>query len=144
MTSRERIVFIDDEPFFARSYVEKLEQDYNVIYNDNVEDGLQSVRNQNDLRLLILDIMMPSPASVSGEDTEQGLGTGLWILRQILPRVQNRNRPLPVCILTNRKPNIVVEAVTKLGIGEELVVVRHKSDTPAFYLPRLVRQLIDR
>jgi len=144
MSEKQKVLFVDDEPMFARAYVEALEKNFDVIYRTNVQDGMIAIRTLPDLRLLVLDIMMPPPEEVPEEEVEGGLGTGVFMLKQIKSRVISKNRPLPVVILTNRRPDVVEQAVRNQGFTEDFVSIRQKNDTPAFFLPRLVTQSIQR
>jgi CheY-like chemotaxis protein len=138
------VLFIDDDGFFARPYREELESaGYKpVLFCDNAEDGLALIRTNQEVCIIILDIMMPTPQGVSANETNQSLDTGLWILHQTHDVILKRS--LPVLVLTNRAMEIVEEGIRRLEIPAHLINVRQKIKTPAMNLPMYVRQLLSR
>jgi CheY-like chemotaxis protein len=131
----EVILFIDDEELYARRYINHLEkQEFVVHYCDRAEDAQRFLEQNTDIRGIVLDIMMPTPETVSDQVTNHGLDTGLWVLQQLKDYVICK--PRPVLILTNRHPQIVEDGVRRVGLPSWLVEVRRKVETPAFYLPK--------
>ena len=140
----KQILFIDDEPYYARDPVESLQKaGYEVVLEDNAESGLTYLRaNAGSLGLVILDYMMPTSATGHETETLDGLATGRWLLREAREFLELHH--LPVLILTNRN----VETVTK-EVGEfdsmkvrKLISVRHKTQSSRSYLPTIVEQIL--
>jgi CheY-like chemotaxis protein len=125
----DTILFIDDEAFFARRYIEELKTNFEVTFCESAMEAIEIIREGEEFKAVILDIQMPPPMGLSPQTTNGGLDTGLWLLREVRNIVIQR--PLPVAILTNRLPNVIQDVVDKMGFPEQLIEVRHKTDTPA-------------
>lgn len=93
------ILFVDDEPRYAASYVEELQMTgYDVKYATNVDEALSVfTRVLGSIELLILDIMMPPGHNFKDVETVLGTRTGLFFFE----RVRLRKPDLAVVILTN-------------------------------------------
>lgn len=138
-----RILFVDDEPFFARNYVQALERaGHEVILKDNAQEGLDCLVNLfNPIHLIVLDFMMPTPAGVAEQDTEGGLATGRWFLTEAKKHVEEKQ--LPVIVLTNRAAETVTSIVRDdVQLGEKQCRILHKTQTPAFYLPTVAKMML--
>lgn len=101
------ILMIDDEPWETESYVDDLKlSGWDVIFKSNVDDGLLFLReNLDQIKLLILDIMMPPGKTLSDVDTQYGLRTGVHLFRQIRMLTPD----LPIWFLTNVSDEQVAE-----------------------------------
>src|SRR5690242_19172073 len=93
------ILFVDDERRHISSYVTELEElGYIVICENSVDQALHFLdKNRSNLKLLILDIMMPQGKSFKRMDTEEGRRTGIYLFEQ----VKERAPELCVIVLTN-------------------------------------------
>jgi CheY-like chemotaxis protein len=138
----DTVLFIDDEAFFARRYIEELKTNFTVIFCESAIEAIELIRNGDEFRAVILDIQMPPPKDLSPQTTNGGLDTGLWLLREVKDLVIQR--PLPVAILTNRLPNVIQGTVDKMGFPEQLIEIRHKTDTPADKLVIRLQIMIQR
>ncbi len=93
------ILFIDDEPNRVEVYARDLRMSgFEVLFKDSVDQALAAIQEEPALiSLMILDVMLAPGESFEGEDTNEGLRTGINLynrIRTIVPR-------LPVIILTN-------------------------------------------
>ena len=137
------VLFIDDEPFFMRRYVEALEERGCIVhFCEGAEDAAPLLAEHSNINALVLDIMMPTPPEVSDDITNGGLETGLWLLGTLEKTVAERG--LAVLILTNRNPRFVEERLRKSRIRRDRMEVRSKIETPAFYLPDAIAALVER
>ena len=93
------ILFVDDERRHISSYVTELEElGYTVVCENSVDQALQFLdRNRSNLKLIILDIMMPPGQAFKKLDTDEGRRTGVFFFE----RVKERAPELPVIVLTN-------------------------------------------
>lgn len=93
-----RVLFIDDDRRRMNKYVRELaENGHDVIFEDNVDDALNTLRSQKDLDLAIIDISMPPGTEYKFEDTVGGTRTGLALYDTI-----RAERPeLRIVALTN-------------------------------------------
>lgn len=97
------ILFLDDEPRLMHSYKDYLQrkldpEGYKVIFHSKVDEALEFFeRHINEIRLVILDIMMPTGDRLSGSRTNGGLTTGLLVYEKIREAAPN----LPIIFFTN-------------------------------------------
>ena len=94
------ILFIDDEPFAVRYYLEELREGFGkqrVVYVNNLEEA-QRVLNQNiqNIEIVILDIIMPPSRDWDKELV--GLDAGIKFLMDNINQVNTHN--IPVMLLT--------------------------------------------
>lgn len=135
------VLFVDDEGFWAKPYRERLEDAFGHIhFCDDVDEARDYFAKTLTIDILLLDVMMPTPEGADPQETNSGLDTGLWLLKQM--RDELIRRRVPVIMLTNRRRSIVDDGVRALDFPEGLVEVRLKQDTPAFYLPSRVSILV--
>jgi CheY-like chemotaxis protein len=132
---KRSIVFYDDEGWIVQPYVVELEKDFEVHFFEDVTNGEQIVANP-EIKLLILDVMMPTPTGVAASATNNSQSTGIWFLKQIRNTVISR--PLPVIVLTNRGISAVKAEIDGLGFDPRLVFIRSKNDV---VLPSKLRQV---
>src|SRR6185437_9682819 len=97
---KRKILFFDDEGYVLKPYLRELEKDFDVHFFEDITNGEKILANHPDIKLLILDVMMPTPEGVASSATNDGHSTGTWFLKQIRGIVVNR--PLPVIVLTNK------------------------------------------
>ena len=138
---KHHILFIDDEGWFLKPYISELEKDFEVHFCSDVTQGQKIISKKVELKVLILDIMMPTPEGVAASATKNGDSTGVWFLKQILNTIVSR--PLPVVILTNRGKSLVTKEVSKIEIDANLVKIRTKTEAPPDHLRKLVKEMID-
>ncbi len=137
------ILFIDDEPFAVRYYLEELREGFGkqrVVYVNNLEEA-QRVLNQNiqNIEIVILDIIMPPSRDWDKELV--GLDAGIKFLMDNINQVNTHN--IPVMLLTNRSLPIISDEIQR--IREKITArfeVRTKLDTPAWRLPDYVTIMI--
>jgi CheY-like chemotaxis protein len=138
-----RLLFIDDELFFAAPYVTALEDaGWYVRSAVTVEEALEAIRNDSEIAAVVLDIMMPPPLGVSAETCDHGLTSGIFFLESAAPHLIAKQ--LPVLILTNGSRDRVDAAIRVLALPDGLVEVRQKIETPRFYLPKAMQRLVHR
>ncbi len=139
----DEVLFIDDEKFYARPYVEALEENGFIVHSCfRAEDAAKFLQQNPQIGCIVLDIMMPTPPGVPASETNQGLDTGLYLLSKFADDVTSKR--YPVLILTNRNPEAVEQGLGRLGLPEFLVEIRRKIETPAFYLPQALQALLAR
>ena len=133
------ILFVDDEPWYVDSYVQELKLSGYDVHFQNCQDGMDTAaeffeRNERQVELLILDIIMPPGSTFQNTDTEMGLRTGVAFFEQA-----RAVRPdLPVIILTN----VSDEHVRERFISEDKCLYLCKEDYYPFELCTEVEQLL--
>ncbi len=128
------ILFVDDERRRMRSYVEAIElSHYQVKFESDVDDALNFFeKNCDQLKLLILDVMMPTGNSFDDEQTNDGLRTGICFYQ----KVRQLNRNIPVIIFTNFRNNELT------NIESEKTLVFHKDGVLPFELASNVDRIL--
>jgi CheY-like chemotaxis protein len=92
------ILFVDDEPRELDSYKLELEMSgYDLVFEPDVDNALQFLEeNQNEIKILILDLMMPVGKAFENAPHE-GMRTGM----DFYDRIRKTLPSLPVIIFTN-------------------------------------------
>lgn len=130
-----KVLFIDDDRRRMNKYVRELEDnDYEVIFEDNVNDALTTLRSLKDLDLVILDISMPPGTEYKFEDTVGGTRTGL----ALYDTIRSERPELRIVALTNVSDSRVAEHFGKDGRGPGQLV--RKPDV----LPRQFAEFVGR
>jgi CheY-like chemotaxis protein len=108
----ENFLIIDDDPFFLE-YVEMtlLDSGYSCLSARNGTEGLNMLRKNNNIRLIISDMQMPP-----------GEWGGLWLIEQLKEFVDT-----PILILSEK--GTVSKAVESIKAGAKDYVEKSKIDT---------------
>lgn len=143
----KKVLFIDDERHKLAYYIEAVEEaDYEVEFCETAALGLARLRERcAEFDLVILDVQMPTPGGITPVDTNNGLETGFWLLRQARELIETNT--LPVIIFSNRSLDVLDTALVEhrnLLPRSELLSRTTKSSTSAMQLPPLITQTINR
>ena len=128
------VLIVDDDRLPMRFYVRALEQKgFAVKHCLDSESALDFVKKEGAaIRIVILDIMMP-PGTYSAEETNEGLRTGFFLLKDLRKECPN----VPVLVLTNVKNE---DTLKEFKEGALLKVVQ-KMYCPPFDLVELVEEM---
>jgi CheY-like chemotaxis protein len=139
---KQHIVFVDDDGFYAGKWIEALEQLFDVKHFVDAGSAVKYINDNPGIRAVILDVMMPTPQTVDQSETDDGMSTGLWVLRNIGRHMIARQTP--VIIHTLRKVDEINASVSKYKFPDGLVTVHAKYETTRDDLRRLVQLKISR
>lgn len=135
-----KVVIIDDDTFWMIPYrTALLRRGLDVLYAATVQDGLHALLDPN-VRVVLLDVMMPAQPPYDIEEVEEGLSTGIRVLQDLRNRVISRE--LNVVLLTNRGVDIVRDRVAAAGFDEDLVRIYAKNETSPVLVGDLVSMLL--
>lgn len=137
----KKILFVDDDRFFASAYVESLSETFKVVCVYEVRKALDILRSDDSFSAAIVDVMMPPPKGFEAE-THEGASSGIWLLSEVRNEIIQRN--LPVIVLSNRGSHYVEQELAVIGLPSNLITVSTKMAVPSFQLPRLVGAAIAR
>ncbi len=141
-----KILFIDDDNFYTQLYkeclIEELEPPFTIETYERVTMGLNAVAATEEIALIILDIMMPTPLDVDAGATCDGLSTGIWFLTQVRERLIKRN--IKILVLSNRGMASIRDELKDISFPDGLVEVHHKVGIRAVDLPRKVKKFLER
>lgn len=140
MSTPKKILFVDDELFFAQPYLEELQKLSPVVILTTALEAEEEIRNKEVKYVcLVLDVMLPPPNGWEVK-TKDGLDTGIEILRRCFQEITDRK--LPVVVLTHRSLGYVRGEVDLINFPPELVRVEAKIETPPFHLTTVVKRLV--
>jgi CheY-like chemotaxis protein len=128
--SKPRILFVDDERFAMRLYVEDLLQEYQVDFLDSVPTALEKFSEHYDA--VIIDLLMP-PASY-GAEAKEGTRTGVLLFREY----RKLHPATPVLILTNASAPAILGELQ----AESNVTIRPKLSVLPDELPNIIRGML--
>lgn len=138
---KQKILFIDDDRYFARLYAENLQADYEVIICYDAETAVKKIHNEPQIAAAVVDIMMPCPTGHEAE-CRDGNMTGVWIVTQCQAVI--RDRRIALLLFTNRAPNYVKEEIQMLALDPRITEVAGKISLPAIEIAPKVGALISR
>jgi|SRR5665213_962639 len=136
-----RILFIDDDRYFARLYQERLSAQFVVDVCFDVDHALVALRSDIPYLAAVVDVMMPPPNGCE-EETRNGLSTGIWLVKKARKEIEAKN--MAVVFFTNLLPRLIVDGCEELQLPAHLLTVTHKLAVPAQELPYLVESAITR
>ena len=114
------VLYIDDEADtekFASKFDIFREGGINVIPIISVGDALPQIRDlQNEIKLIILDIIMPPHNTYTLEETSGGTETGLRLLQDIRQNFPN----IPIMIVSIRRKQVVNDVLEKFNVTKYL------------------------
>ncbi|MEH2254723.1 response regulator [Nostoc sp.] len=131
------ILFVDDERRRMDSYVQDLVlSGHEVEFKSDVDSALKFfVDNQTQIKLLILDIMMPTGNSFDEDQTHYGLRTGIAFYQKI----REQNPSLPTIIFTNVSDENLAEEISR----DSSVLFCQKDNFLPFELEKEVRKILN-
>ncbi|MBU3978878.1 response regulator, partial [Patescibacteria group bacterium] len=121
----EKIILVEDDPFLHKLYKDVLTiAGYNVVSAKDGEEGLNTIKNNVDASLILLDLMMPKL-------------NGIDVLKEL--KKDPATKDLSVIVLTNLKEGAIIQEALKLGANAYLL----KADYTPAQITDTVRQYID-
>lgn len=136
---KKRILMIDDDKLPMQYYIRRLEKNnFEVKHFVKPDDAFEYLDNeQPHIDGVILDIMLPPGEKYKDEQTNQGLRTGFFVLKDLRNYQPYSN--IPVVILTNvRNPKTLAE------FGKsELLSIAFKPDYPPKKLVHLLEEMLN-
>ncbi len=144
------VVLIDDEPYAMKYYTMGLElEGFEVVELATADKAYEFFEEPHpEVRVVVLDIMMPPGEHLADEDHQQGLRTGIFIYSRILEQealLAIRHRPLPVAVLTNVSNPTTLELLARVqqerGPGTPLRVWAKMDVSPMAFGDQLARWL---
>jgi predicted nucleotide-binding protein len=129
----QRILFVDDEPYHSRQYVEELElAGYEVIAVSTVKSALAQAKTR-DFDAVILDVMLP-PGGLGYRETQGGYKTGIALAKKLRDALPDA-RILALTLSTDPE-------VERWFTNDDSVAYASKISVSPHDLARLVENLI--
>lgn len=121
------IIFVDDEPRLIDAYIRELKFDYEVMHLSDINNLLNILEQKSkEIKLLILDVMMPPGNILSLNKTQHGLKTGLLLYEKI----RKNNSQLPIIIFTNVTKDEQNEIVKKINRDKKAKFLQKEDYLP--------------
>lgn len=143
MKRLHKLLLVDDEigrkhVDYMKFYVWALEKaGYDVATASSFESALEVVqRHYTSFSLIIADLMMPQGLSLSLEETEGGLRTGVFLcdrLKEIAPKV-------PILILTQQHDQTILNMLQKRS---NVLKIINKLDCTPYELSKIVAEIVE-
>ncbi len=137
---KKRILIVDDDKLPIQYYIRSLEKsNFEVKHFIRPDDAFAYIDNeQPHIDGILLDIMLPPGEKYKDEDTNQGLKTGSFVLRDLRGYSDYSN--VPVIILTNvRNPTTLREFEES-----DLLKIAFKPQYPPTKLAGLLKKMLNR
>ena len=135
---KKHVLLVDDDRLPMQYYANALKlKGFEVQHCFDPDSALDFVKERaGQIDVIILDIMLPPGKAYENENTNEGLKTGVFLLKDIRDKCGN----VPILVLTN------VKNPKTLGEFKDKVSVRlvQKMDCPPFKLAELVESLVSR
>ncbi|MFN7929346.1 MAG: response regulator [Blastocatellia bacterium] len=131
------ILFIDDEDEMESFELglKLSEYEYQVKRVTNVDDAWEYLNcNEVQIKLIIMDIMIPPGDLFNDVDTKGGLRTGL----DLLEKIREKNNSLPVIVFSNVSDQKIISHFQR----QPKCLFLRKEEEGAFTLPHKVHQLL--
>jgi DNA-binding response OmpR family regulator len=136
---KKRILMIDDDRLPMQYYIRSLEKNnFEVMYFVRPDDAFEYIdREQPHIDGIILDIMLPPGEKYKDEETNKGLKTGFFVLKDLRNYQPYSN--IPVVILTNvRNPKTLAEFTES-----SLIKIAFKPDYSPKKLVHLLEEMLN-
>lgn len=129
LSNCKRVLFVDDEPFYADPFIRVLNNHVDVYFFRDAASASLALEEIASDSFLVIDVMMPPPTLDVAFETEDGQVTGLWLLRKHKARLLAKN--IPVLVLTNKDIDVVEYYINENGLLDLNIQLRSKfSVTP--------------
>jgi len=138
---RARILFIDDDRYFARLYKEALETEHDVVVCYDAETAVRHLLSDPEIVGAVVDVMMPPP---NGHEAEchDGNTTGVWVLAQCAEVILQRR--VALLLFTNLGVKHVKDELRFLDLDPKISEVCSKVTISSDDLPARLDSLISR
>ncbi len=138
MTMKSKILFVDDELTNMNSFILELQltlTDYEVVQKRDVDSAFKYLEeNYGEIKLLILDILMPSGKITENMDTADGVETGLRFLEKVRERFSDC---ISILIFTNTRNDM-----TKKAEDSKKLRILYKQDLLPFELAEEIQKIL--
>jgi CheY-like chemotaxis protein len=78
------ILFVDDDMIYIRDYLEELSDAYDVHHEHSIDTAFEFIiKNSRKIKLLVLDMMIPSGDLLKDKDNDNGRRTGRLLIEEL-------------------------------------------------------------
>lgn len=138
---KPKLLYIDDERYFARDYVSALSAAFEVYFCEDVDEARRLLCDpRHCFSAAVVDLQMPPPQNLPDNVVVESVDSGLWLLEQAFDTIVIR--PLPIIILTNREFPTFRERFESTIWPDKLVEVHIKYDTSSRKLAGILDEMV--
>jgi CheY-like chemotaxis protein len=119
------IIFVDDDKIYIQDYLEELSDAYTVYHEYNIDKAFEFIiENSQSIKLLVLDMMIPSGNLLKDKDNDNGRRTGNLFIEELK---KNINLTLfPIIIFTH----VNIQNISSVVSGVHLQKFQKEEFTP--------------
>ncbi len=140
------VLLLDDDKINSARLFDRLGREFDAEWRDTPDDAIIWMKQHPNPKALVLDVMLSPPTTIPIEETNAGLDTGIWLLKQARETVLDRC--LAILIITERDHRAVEVGLARIGLPDWTFEIRSKRETPPHYavyvLKRLIQQVQER
>ncbi len=141
MSSKGKVLFVDDDRYFTREYLGELSSRFSVDARYDATSACDALNSDIHYAAAIIDVMMPSPEGLESE-TRDGMSTGIWLIKKCREMIEAHNTA--IVVFTNRSSQSIAAECEGLRFPHNLLTIAHKFAVPAGQLSDLVDSAISR
>ena len=129
-----RILFVDDEEYYALAFLDALKAHFNVQYVRHPDGAIRMI-NEQKFDGIVLDIRMMLPTGGRKEVLDDGNFSGLWVLHKCEDKLTRDGTR--ICILTNVNLARVRGKIQdfEIKIPDHQLQLSAKGETTARFFP---------
>jgi hypothetical protein len=119
------IVFLDDDKMYIQDYLEELSSICTVHHEHNIDEAFEFiVKNSQVIKLLVLDMMIPSGNLLKGKDNDNGRRTGNLFIEELKNKIDLTL--FPIIIFTH----VNIQNISPVVSGVHLQKFQKEDFTP--------------
>jgi len=137
-----KILFVDDDRYFARLYKASLDKCFEVIVCYDALSAVKCLNDTPDVVCAVIDVMMPPPLGKKAE-CHDGNTTGLWVVSECQESIVKKR--IALFMFTHLGVKFVKdEMLAFLQLESKITEVSSKASILAVDLPARIDAIISR
>jgi CheY-like chemotaxis protein len=119
------IIFVDDDKIYIQDYLEELSDAYTVHHEYNIDKAFKFIiENSQSIKLLVLDMMIPSGNLLKDKDNDNGRRTGNLFIEELKKNIDLTL--FPIIIFTH----VNIQNISSVVSGVHLQKFQKEEFTP--------------
>jgi CheY-like chemotaxis protein len=127
------ILFVDDDMIYIKDYLEELSDHYAVHHEHSIDKAFEFIiENSREIKLLVLDMMIPSGNLLEGKDNDNGRRTGRLFIEELKKKIDLTL--FPIIIFTH----VNIENIQPEISGITVRKLQKEDFTPYMFLSKII------
>jgi hypothetical protein len=127
------ILFVDDDVIYIRDYLDELSDNYPVYHERSIDKAFEFIiENRHEIKLLVLDMMIPSGNLLKEKDNDNGRRTGNLFIEELKNKIDLTL--FPIIIFTH----VNIQNLPSIVSGVKLHKLQKEDFTPYQFSARIV------